>query len=70
MELNADLVPIKPLYFEAGSKSYDQAENTLICMARLLSSNSHISSIVDTIYLKLSMHAYCMELFHSKWSKF
>ena len=47
----------------------NHVENTVVCIARLLSSNSHISSNVDTIYLNLSTYAYCMELFHSKWSK-
>ena len=45
-ELNADLAPIKPLYFEPGSKR----------MARLLSPNAHTSSNFNTIHLKISTH--------------
>ena len=39
-------------------------------MARLLSSNAHTSSNLNTIHLKISTHAYFTVLFHSKWSKY
>ena len=42
-----------------------QAENTVVCMASLLSLNGHMSSQFDTIHLKLSKHAYFTLLFHS-----
>ena len=46
-----------------------QAENTVVCMANLLSLKGHISSHFDTIHFKLSTHAYFPLLFHSMWSK-
>ena len=44
----------------------NQAKNTVVHMARLLSSNGYISLNFDTIPLKLSTHAWFMVLFHSK----
>ena len=46
-----------------------QAENTVVFVVSLLSFNGHVSSHFDTIYLKLSAHAYFTALFHSMWSK-
>ena len=47
-----------------------QAENTVVCMASLLSLNGHMSSHFDTIHLKLSTHAYFALLFHSMLSEY
>ena len=47
-----------------------QAENTVVCMASLLSLNGHISSHFDTIHLKLSTHGYFALLFHSISSEY
>ena len=48
----------------------NQVENTIVCMARLLSLNGRISSNFDTIHLKLSTHAYFTVFFHSTWSEY
>ena len=45
----------------------NQVKNTVVCMARLLSSYGYISSNFDTIHLKLSTHF--TVLFHSTGSK-
>ena len=47
-----------------------QTENTVVCMASLLSLNGHMSSHFDTIHLQLSTHAYFALLFHSMLSEY
>ena len=47
-----------------------QAENTVVCMASLLSFNGHMSPHFDTIHLKVSTHAYFALLFHSTLSEY
>jgi len=34
----------------------NKAENAVVCMAIVLSSNSHITSNFDTVHLKISRH--------------
>ena len=63
--MNADIVTIKPLYFELGSKNYEQAKNAVVCMARLLPNNGHLSSHFETILIELPTHAYFIVFFHS-----
>ena len=47
-----------------------EAENTVVCMASLLSLNGHILSHFDTIHSKLPTHVYFAVPFHSMWSKY
>ena len=61
--MNADIVPIKALYFETGSKRLEPGEKH----SGFFGSNGRISSHLDNIRLKLSTHAYFKVLFHSIW---
>ena len=69
-QLNADIVLIESLYFMSDSKHVETTENTMICMARFLSSNGQILSYFDNICLQLSTHAYFEVCFHSMLSKY
>ena len=48
----------KKLVTKVRTISKIKAENTVVCMASLLSLNGHISLHFETIHLKLSTHAY------------
>ena len=61
-QVNADILPIKSLYFEE--------KNTVPCKASFPSSNGCISAHVDDIHLKLSIHAYFEVRLHTVLSKY
>ena len=63
------MAPIKPLYFLSGSKRLETGENTVVCIASLLSSSGHYSAYLDNIHLKLSKDAYIEVRFHPMSSK-
>ena len=48
----------------------NQTTNSLVCMAKLLSSNGPNSGYFDNVYLKLSTNAYSEVRFHFTLSKY
>ena len=61
----ADIFPVKALYIESGSKFINKAENTVVCMAHLISSNGRISSQCDSIRLEQDSRTRYIEPRHS-----
>ena len=63
------MIPIKSLYFEAGSKHLEPGEERREGESFLFA-NGRISTHFDDIHMKLSTHCYFEVLFHCMLSKY
>ena len=63
--MNADIVYIKSLYFESGSKRLEPGEEYCGLHSKFSIPNGRISSHFDSICLKLQAHVYFMVFSHS-----
>ena len=65
MQLNADIVTIKSLYFESGSKRLQPEEEYSGLLWHVSIVNWSYSIYLDNIHSKLAKHVYFMVLSHS-----